>query len=91
MEKQNDSAVRSVRVSGESHPAQVAGAIAGILREEGHLLVRAMGALAVNQAIKATAVARKFMQEEACDLSMKPSLDDDNGLTVVVFEVTKIG
>lgn len=78
---------RTVKVSKDSTPAHVAGAIAGILREDGGLLLQAMGPVAVNQAIKATAVARKFMIEEQCDLSMKPRLDDDNGLTVVVFEV----
>lgn len=78
---------RTVKVSKDSTPAQVAGAIAGILREDGGLLLQAMGPVAVNQAIKAAAVARKFMKEENCDLSMKPRLDDDNGLTVVVFEV----
>ncbi len=83
--------MKCIRVSKDSAPAQVAGAIAGILREDGEVLVQAMGAAAVNQMAKATAVARRFMIDEGCDLSLKPRLETSDDLTRVIFEVKKIG
>lgn len=82
---------KCVRVSKDSTPAQVAGAIAGILREDGEVLVQAMGAAAVNQMAKATAVARRFMIDEGCDLSLSPRMETSEDLTRVIFEVKKIG
>ena len=83
--------MKCVRVSKDSAPAQVAGAIAGILREDGEVLVQAMGAAAVNQMTKATAVARRFMIDEGSDLSLQPRLETSDDLTRVIFEVKKIG
>lgn len=83
--------MKCVRVSKDRAPAQVAGAIAGILREDGEVLVQAMGAAAVNQMAKATAVARRFMIDEGCDLSLKPRLETSDDLTRVILEVKKIG
>ena len=83
--------MKCVRVSKDSTPAQVAGAIAGILREDGVVLVQAMGAKAVNQMVKATAVARRFMIDEGSDLSLQPRLETSDDLTRVIFEVKKIG
>ena len=83
--------MKCVRVSKDSAPAQVAGAIAGILREDGVVLVQAMGAAAVNQMAKATAVARRFMIDEGSDLSLQPRLETSDDLTRVIFEVKKIG
>lgn len=82
--------MKCVRVSKDSAPAQVAGAIAGILREDGEVLVQAMGAAAVNQMAKATAVARRFMIDEGSDLSLQPRLETSDDLTRVIFEVKKI-
>ncbi len=81
---------KCIRVSKDSAPAQVAGAIAGILREDGEVLVQAMGAAAVNQMAKATAVARRFMRDEGSDLSLQPRLETSDDLTRVIFEVKKI-
>jgi stage V sporulation protein S len=83
--------MKCVRVSKDSAPAQVAGAIAGILREDGEVLVQAMGAAAVNQMAKATAVARRFMIDEGSELSLQPRLETSDDLTRVIFEVKKIG
>ena len=83
--------MKCVRVSKDSTPAQVAGAIAGILREDGEVLVQAMGAAAVNQMAKATAVARRFMIDEGSELSLQPRLETSDDLTRVIFEVKKIG
>mgnify|MGYP003442089252 FL=1 len=83
--------MKCVRVSKDSTPAQVAGAIAGILRLDGEVTVQAMGAKAVNQMVKATAVARRFMIDEGSDLSLQPRLETSDDLTRVIFEVKKIG
>ena len=55
------------------------------------MLVQAMGAAAVNQMAKATAVARRFMRDEGSDLSLQPRLETSDDLTRVIFEVKKIG
>lgn len=82
-----------VRVKGSSIPAATAGSIAKLLRAQGRVQVQAMGASAVNQAMKALTVARKFMQSEGCDLSIKPHfetvVEDDTELTLTALEVTK--
>ena len=83
--------MKCVRVSNDSAPAHVAGAIAGILRLDGEVTVQAMGAKAVNQMVKATAVARRFMIDEGSDLSLQPRLETSDDLTRVIFEVKKIG
>ena len=82
--------MKCIRVSKDSAPAQVAGAIAGILREDGEVLVQAMGAAAVNQMAKATAVARRFMIDEGSELNVRPRLETADKLTRVIFEVKKL-
>jgi stage V sporulation protein S len=51
-----------VRVAAKSRSTAVAGAIAGIVRENGSVDVQAIGAGAVNQAIKAIAIARGYLE-----------------------------
>ena len=51
-----------VRVAANSRSTAVAGAIAGIIREKGAVDVQAIGAGAVNQAIKAIAIARGYLE-----------------------------
>ncbi|NIT58501.1 MAG: stage V sporulation protein S, partial [Aliifodinibius sp.] len=46
-----------IKVSARSRTASVAGAIAGVIRESGRAEVQAIGAGAVNQAVKAIAIA----------------------------------
>ena len=53
-----------IKVSARSRTASVAGAIAGVLRETGKAEVQAIGAGAVNQSIKAIAIATGYMSEE---------------------------
>jgi stage V sporulation protein S len=52
-----------VRVAATSRPAAVAGAIAKVMREKGRVDVQAIGAGAVNQAIKAVIIARDYLEE----------------------------
>ena len=53
-----------VKVSANSRTAAVAGAIAGVIRETGRAEVQAIGAGAVNQALKAIAIATGYLAEE---------------------------
>lgn len=49
------------KVSGRSRSTSVAGAIAGVIREGSVAEVQAIGASAVNQAVKAIAIARGYL------------------------------
>ena len=50
-----------LKVSTKSNPNSVAGALAGVLRENGKAEIQAIGAGALNQAVKAVAIARGFV------------------------------
>jgi stage V sporulation protein S len=63
-----------IKVSANSRSTAVAGAIAGIIRDSGHTEVRAIGASAVNQAIKAIAIAHGYLQLDGIDIVCMPSL-----------------
>ena len=65
-----------LRVAGSSQTSKVAGAIAGVMRERGHVDVQAIGASAVNQAVKAITVARGFLKEDGIELVFFPELVD---------------
>ena len=62
--------------SAHSRSAAVAGAIAGVIREKGHAEVQAIGAGAVNQATKATAIARGYLALEGIDIVCIPTFAD---------------
>jgi stage V sporulation protein S len=59
-----------MRVSGSSKTSKVAGAIAGVMREKGHVVLQAIGAAAVNQTVKAIALARGFLQEDGIEIAL---------------------
>jgi len=61
-----------IKVSARSRSTAVAGAIAGVIREQGYAEVQAIGASAVNQAIKATAIARGYLQEDGIAIACIP-------------------
>jgi stage V sporulation protein S len=65
-----------LKVSSKSNPNSVAGAIAGTLRERGNLEIQAIGAGALNQAIKAIAIARGFVAPGGVDLVFVPGFAD---------------
>ena len=67
-----------VKVSSHSRPAAVAGAVAGIMRENGNVEVRAIGAGAISQAMKALTIARKFLENDDLDLSIVPNFETLN-------------
>jgi len=61
-----------IKVSAGSRTSSVAGAIAGVVREHKRAEVQAIGAGAVNQAVKATAIARGYLQEDGIDVICIP-------------------
>lgn len=62
-----------LKVSASSKPKAVAGALAAVLREHGSAEVQAVGAGAVNQAIKAIAISRGFVAPNGIDLVCIPA------------------
>ena len=65
-----------IKVSAQSRSTAVAGAIAGVMREHGYAEVQAIGASAVNQAIKAIAIARGYVEQDNFDLAVVPSFTE---------------
>jgi stage V sporulation protein S len=65
--------VEVIKVSAESKTSAVAGAIAGVMREHRHAEVQAIGAGAVNQAVKACAIARSFLENDGLNIVCIPS------------------
>ena len=62
-----------LKVSAKSNPNSVAGALAGVIRENGS---EAIGAGALNQAVKAVAIARGFVAPHGVDLICIPAFTD---------------
>lgn len=65
-----------LKVSSKSQPNSVAGALAGVLRENGTAEIQAVGAGALNQAVKAVAIARGFVAPSGMDLICIPAFAD---------------
>jgi stage V sporulation protein S len=61
-----------IKVSAGSRTSAVAGAIAGVVRDHNRAEVQAIGAGAVNQAVKAVAIARGYLQEDGIDVVCLP-------------------
>jgi stage V sporulation protein S len=61
-----------IKVSAASRTSAVAGAIAGVVREHNHADVQAIGAGAVNQAVKAVAIARGYLQDDGISVVCLP-------------------
>lgn len=68
--------VEVLKVSARSHPTSVAGAIAGVIRGRGLAEIQVVGAGALNQAVKAVAVARGFLAADGLDVVCTPSFAD---------------
>lgn len=65
-----------IKVAATSRTSAVAGAIAGIFRERQVVNVQAIGASAVNQAVKALALARNYLAEDGYDVVSFPEFID---------------
>lgn len=83
-----------LKVSSKSNPGLVAGAIAGVVRQGELPVIQAIGADAVNQAVKAFILSRNFLVNDGIEISFIPSFKEveDNGniMTVINFTVNKI-
>jgi stage V sporulation protein S len=65
-----------IKVSANSRTSAVAGAIAGVIREHHRAEVQAIGAGAVNQAIKALVLATGYLRNDGIDVAMVPEFAD---------------
>jgi stage V sporulation protein S len=81
-----------LRVSAGSNPQSVASAIAHAIYDNRSVKLRAVGAGAVNQAVKAMAIARGYVAPRGLDLSCKPGFatieSRDGEISAIVFVVT---
>src|SRR5438445_412171 len=68
--------VEVLKVSATSKPVAVAGAIAGVIRSKGRVEVQAIGAGAINQAVKAIAISRGYVAPGGLDLVCIPAFID---------------
>lgn len=80
-----------LKISTKSNPNSVAGAIAGLIKEKGRAEMQAIGAGAINQAIKAIAIARGFVAPSGVDLICIPAFtevkieeEDRTGIKILV-------
>ena len=65
-----------LRISAKSSPNSIAGALAGVIRERGVAEMQAIGAGAINQAVKAIAIARGFVAPSGIELICIPAFTD---------------
>jgi stage V sporulation protein S len=81
-----------IRVSANSLTTAVAGAIAGVIRDRGQADVQAIGASAVNQAVKAIAIARGYLKEDGLVIACVPYFVEvrigENDRTAIRLTVT---
>ncbi|AYC29308.1 stage V sporulation protein S [Paenisporosarcina cavernae] len=68
--------MESLKVSSKSNPNSVAGALVAVIREKGFVELQAVGAGALNQAVKAIAIARGFVAPSGTDLICSPAFTD---------------
>ncbi len=61
-----------IKVSAHSRCTLVAGAIAGVIRDSHHAEVQAIGPSAVNQAVKAIAIARNYLTADGIQILCVP-------------------
>jgi stage V sporulation protein S len=65
-----------IKVSGTSRTSAVAGAIAGVFRDNKRAEIQAIGAGAVNQAVKAMILAKGYLNEDGYDVVFFPEFVD---------------
>lgn len=68
--------MENLKISSKSSPNSIAGAIAGVVKEQKRVELKAIGAGALNQAIKGIAIARGFVAPLGIDLICIPAFDD---------------
>ena len=81
-----------LKVKASSSPQSVAAAIAHSIYEKSECKLRAVGAGAVNQAVKAIAIARGFTAPRGYDLKCVPGFANikshDGDISAIVFTIT---
>jgi stage V sporulation protein S len=65
-----------IKVSANSRTSAVAGAIAGVIREHKHAEIQAIGAGAVNQAVKALVLATGYLKDDGIKIACVPEFAD---------------
>lgn len=92
----------TLKVSGKTQIQKLAGAIAGNIRQEGYAQISLVGASALNQAIKACIVARRFLKDDETpsDISVQPEFirqnfaeqaaEESREVTTIRLHITKI-
>lgn len=80
-----------LKISSNSKPKSVAGAIAAVLRNNGSVEVQAIGAGAVNQAVKSMAIARNYVAGNGIELVCIPAFTKiivgDDEKTAIKFHI----
>ena len=83
--------METIKVSSKSNPNSVAGALANVFREKSSVEMQAIGAGALNQAVKAVAIARGFVAPSGVDLVCIPAFaevevegEDRTGIKLIV-------
>ena len=76
VEREESLYMETLKVSSKSNPNSVAGALANVCREKGSVEIQAIGAGALNQAIKAIAIARGFVAPSGKNLICIPAFTD---------------
>lgn len=83
-----------LRVSAGSNPQSVASAIAHAIYDNRAVKLRAVGAGAVNQAVKAMAIARGYVAPRGMDLTFKPGFTTiesrDGEISAIVFAISAV-
>ena len=65
-----------LKVSSKSNPNKVEGALTNVFRDKGTVEIQAIGAGAINQAIKGVAIARGFVAPSGKNLICIPAFQD---------------
>ena len=68
--------METLKVGTKSNPNAVAGALANVIRQNGEVEIQAIGAGALNQAIKAVAIARGFVAPSGKNIICTPAFTD---------------
>lgn len=84
---------RIIRVTGGTEVQGTASAIASVFYEQNYVKVQAAGAQAVNQAVKAIAVARSYIAVRGMDLIVRPGFiniegRDNQTISAIVFRLS---
>ena len=91
-----------LKASGNTQIQKLAGAIAGNIRQEGEVQISLVGASALNQALKACIVARRFLKddEQKCDIVLQPefmmqnfsepSSEESREVTTIMLHIRKV-